>query len=233
MRPLRNKFPECYLWMWGHCLSSSDNRNIEDNFRIILLCDIVEVVTAAWIDDRGHYESNVVGVSAKDRPRAWLLLGYYPECSNGTSFYRHSHSQCKRERNLSQIMTWGPLSVFVKKTMSIEIVIICSEMHFAMLTPSRVGGGEHPNLHWALCVAHCNAHRFCATAYWVYNIVASDAIFFFEIKEIFLKFASSLQRPLFWPGGGEDREDELVRSMDEEWDEKTGKTFLLSCLYGW
>ena len=38
-------------------------------------------------------------------------------------------------------MTWGPLSVFVKKTMSIEIVIICSEMHFAMLTPSRVGGG--------------------------------------------------------------------------------------------
>ena len=160
MRPLRNKFPECYLWMWGHCLSSSDNRSIEDNFRIILLCDIVEVVTAAWIDDRGHYESNVVGVSAKDRPRAWLLLGYYPECSNGTSFHRHSHSQCQRERNLSQIMTWGPLSVFLKKRWAsksslyaLRCTLWCSPRH-------RVGGGEHPNLHWALCVAHCNAHRF-------------------------------------------------------------------------
>ena len=132
MRPLRNKFPECYLWMWGHCLSSSDNRNIEDNFRIILLCDIVEVVTAAWIDDCGHYESNVVGVSANDRPRAWLLLGYYPGCSNGTSFHRHSHSQCQRERNLSQIMTWGPLSVFVKND-------------------------EHRNRHYMLWDALCDA----------------------------------------------------------------------------
>ena len=41
----------------------------------------------------------------------------------------------------------GTFKCLYEKTMSIEIVIICSEMHFAMLTPSRVGGGEHPNLH--------------------------------------------------------------------------------------
>ena len=44
--------------------------------------------------------------------------------------------------------------------MSIEILILCSERHFEMLSPVVKWRGEHCDVRYMLSVAHYDAHRF-------------------------------------------------------------------------